>query len=211
MKIKNYIIIFAILITIIGCNKITDMLDKDNELISDTSVYPIFVLTGGEVMVWDLGKAWVEPGYVCSEIEEGENDLTVTVDNSEMNVNERGLYSISYTATNKFGYEKTVYRSVLVTEGVNDLFDISGRYTQGYAEVFMNITESEIKGFWYAENVNKGSKPIATYIADLGDKTYVITKTYYHKRITDLLTLHIKGTGYFDDTHETMGGIKFEF
>ncbi len=206
MKIHKYILI--ILLFSIGilssCSHITDFFDKDEGIVSDTSVSPIFVLDGGEVMTWNLGQAWVEPGYHCSEIEKGADDLTnnVVVDNSSLNVNERGLYSISYTAKNKFGLEKKVYRSVLVTEGVSDLFDISGTYYQGFIPNEFNkmqISPSETQGFWYVTNIYSVSDPVSAYIADLGDKTYVITNSFYRRKV-DLRVLMCNGIGEYNES-----------
>jgi len=218
MKYKNLITIFIFVVAVFlvgSCNKIIDVLDKDSEYTSDTSVYPIFVLEGSEVMTHQIGGAWTEPGYHCSEISKGGDDLTssVVVDDSELDVAVAGLYSISYTAENKFGYSKTIYRSVLVTDGVDDLYDISGSYFTGFfpyddGRNVMTVSPAETKGFWIVTNVNNLANPVSTMIADLGDKNYLIVKSFY-KRKVDLRVLMCEGSGYYTEVETGNDLLKF--
>jgi len=204
MKKSIFIIFILAAFVFTSCEKVLDKFDKDAEFVSDTSIYPIFVFEGSDVMTWEIGTPWVEPGYHCSEIEEGADDLTSTVivDASEVNVQERGLYSIKYSATNKFGYKKTVQRSILVTEPLTDLYDISGTYYLGFnpsvATTFATISPSETKGFWEVSNMQNGSKIVKGKIADLGDRTYVIVPDYYQRKLT-LEHMHYRGIAVFTE------------
>ncbi len=212
MKNKNYLIVFLISISIVfattSCNKIVEVLDKDTEFVSDTSFTPIFELNEGELMVLQMGvDTWSEPG-VKSCIA-GDEDLTssVVIDDNGIDDTKRGLYTISYSATNKYGLKETIFRSVLITEGVNDLYDISGTYNKGpfAPDKRMNITPAEVKGFWQVGDINDGSKenPKPALIADLGDKTYVIVRNYWFKKVT-LVELYAQGTAVFDESQNSI-------
>jgi len=203
MKNKKYLVVFLILTSVTfattSCNKIVDMLDKDSEYVSDTSFTPIFELNDGELIVLQLGEKWVEPGVKSCLA--GEEDITSSVEiitPEELDGNTRGLFTVTYTAINKFGLKETIFRSVLITDGVDDLYDISGEYRLGFSKNYMNISKSEVDGFWLVENIYDGSYPTTALIADLGDKTYVIVRTYFFKKVS-LIELYVQGTAMFDE------------
>lgn len=206
MRIINYLAIFMLFasfaISNMSCGYITK---EDVEPVSELSTQPIFLLEGGEIMTWEFGKVWEEPGFSCSEIEAGGTDLnhTVKVDTTGFNVNKTGLYTLSYTGINSYGSKKTAYRNVLVSTGVGELFDISGEYFSGFniqtAQYFMTVTPDKIKGFWRVTRLTTTEK-VESVIADLGDKTYIVAKSVYTRKISNLRYVAKVGTAQYKES-----------
>ncbi len=205
---KKHLIIIGLFFIYTSCNYIPQILDKDQGVVSDTSVVPILVFEGSGTMTWKIGTPWVEPGYHCSEVEAGADDLTdKVVVTGTVDVNTRGLYTIAYSVKNSFDLEKTFYRYVLVTSELSDSYDISGEYYQGFfptSDNKMRVTKAETDGFWEVSNINDLSIPVKAYIADLGNKTYIITPTFYRKKV-NLKILNCRGTSYYDDNYQQSG------
>ncbi len=204
MRTKKIITILFSFIIIAHFSSCDVLVKKKIEPVSEVSTYPIFVFNGGQTMVHTIGTAWSDPGVLVSEVNEGDNDLanTLVVDDSEMDINTRGLYTIKYTATNSFDYELTAYRFVLVSTG-GDLYDISGSYYQGFFPTDdnqMTISESDVKGFWNVGNIRDLSQTVEGYIADLGDKTYIVALALLKRKISNLQYVYLKGTAELDDT-----------
>lgn len=198
MNFKTIKIFFILIVTVIFFTSCKYIYKKEIETISEISTFPIFVLDGGELMTHDVGEPWVEPGYHCSEVEEGADDLnsSVIVDDSEMDENTRGLYTIYYTATNSYGYELTVTRNVLVSE-VGNLYNIAGTYSRNFGTVEIQIDDAETDGFWEFSDLIVYGLKIDAPMADLGDLNYIIPRTYLKRRI-DLQHVYVKGTAVYD-------------
>jgi hypothetical protein len=205
MKIENYKILLIILFAGLFLSSCKYFIDPEIEIVSELTTYPIFVLDGGELVTHQVGTPWSEPGFSCSEVEEGADDLTssVIVDDSNLNVNERGLYDIHYTATNKYGYELTVTRSVLVTETSLPLFPIDGLYYQGFPPLYtiqFDIRDlEEVDAFWIVEGLPVFGKKLDIPMADLGDKTYLLRRTFLKLKI-DLQKVYVRGEAVYDDS-----------
>jgi len=198
-----YLLLSFIIISLISSCEM--FIKKDIPPVSEISTYPIFVLEGGETVVHKIGTPWSEPGVLVSEVKEGDNDLasTLKIDDSEIDVNVRGLYTIKYTATNKYGYTKTKNRYVLVTSDVTDLYPIAGSYYQGFFPNDFNqmtVSEGDVKGFWKVGNIRNLSKPVEGYIADLGDKTYIVALAFSQRKISNLKYVYLSGTAVLDDS-----------
>jgi len=207
MKIKNLIISLISVLVLISFTACDFIAEKNVKPVSEISIFPIFVFNGGQTMVHILGTTWTDPGVLVSEIKEGDNELagTLVVDDSEMDVNTRGLYTIKYTATNSYGYSLTANRYVLVTSDVSNLYDISGTYYQGFnpnpdGSNLMTITQNEIKGFWDVSNIIDLSKPTSGYIADFGNLNYGVALALYKRKISNLRYTYLTGTAEYDNS-----------
>ncbi len=171
--------------------------------VSKTTTYPIFVFNGGQLMTWELGTPWVEPGFTCSEVVENGNDLTddVVVYDDSIDVNVPGVYTMKYTVKNSWGYEKTELRYVSVTSGLDDLTNIAGDYKIdlfGYDDM-MSVSEyEEVRGFWNVGNILDATWTVPAMIADKGDNTYIVLRSFF-KRKVDLTYVYYEGTGSFDE------------
>src|SRR5690348_12635645 len=78
--------------------------------VSDVTIYPTFQMTGSKVISIVKGSAYTEPGVTAKE---GTANLTVTTTGS-VNKDQPGLYTLTYSATNKDGFSANVTRTVVV-------------------------------------------------------------------------------------------------
>lgn len=94
--------------------------------ISKVTQYPILTLKGTRVIVQPIGAAFTDPGATALE---GTNPLTPVVTGS-VNVNVAGVYTITYTATNRDGFPASIARTVAIYDTKPDAVanDFSGSY-----------------------------------------------------------------------------------
>lgn len=86
---------------------------KKSEGLTRITYYPVITLEGDAVMFVEKGEEYVEPGFTCTM---GEDDVTdkVTV-SGEIDINECGVYSITYTSPNNSdGFGTSTSRTVIV-------------------------------------------------------------------------------------------------
>jgi len=155
-------------------------IDKDttNE-ISSLSVYPIFVVEGGQYIAIQKGSEFVDPGVKVSEVKEGDNDLSNKLEvKGSVDSNIPGLYFITYVATNTYNYKDSIKRAVLVYDGDLGLnADLTGKYKLGPAR--MEISKNSVQGYWNVTNVYMKGKEIPVVIGDIGNDSYVIIPGSY--------------------------------
>ncbi|QNK62742.1 DUF5011 domain-containing protein [Pedobacter sp. PAMC26386] len=130
---KNIAILGLVVIlglTFSSCEKEPSFNYPDGKVgISKVTVYPIVTLKGERVIVLVKGTAFVDPGVTALE---GTNSLTPVVTGS-VDVNTAGVYTITYTATNKDGFPAATSRTVAVYDTMADAAanDFSGSYVRG--------------------------------------------------------------------------------
>jgi formylglycine-generating enzyme required for sulfatase activity len=90
---------------------------------TDTTA-PVVTLSGDAAMDWEVGKAFVEPGYSASDDVDGDLSLDVVVTGS-VNVQVAGSYTLTYTATDAAGNSGTAERVVTVVAGNTSGEDIT--------------------------------------------------------------------------------------
>jgi len=174
---KKYQILFSVLFSIViltGCEWIIDNKTTDN--ISQISVYPIFKMNGDKLMIVQKGQSYTDPGVVASEVKAGDNDLNVVVKGT-VDTNTPNLYTLTYVASNKFGYKDSVMRSILVTEGDPDLNpDLTGSYKQ---KTYTMTVSKLSKGFWHCSRIFD-PRDYPGDLADIGNGNYVIVPGTYN-------------------------------
>jgi len=96
--------------------------------ISKITVYPTLALKGSSVIVVPIGTVFTDPGVTALE---GTNPLTPVVTGS-VNVNAAGVYTLTYTATNRDGFPASITRTVAVYDTKPDAVanDFSGSYAR---------------------------------------------------------------------------------
>jgi len=177
---KILVIFFSLIFVFTSCS---DIFKRNVEPVSEISIFPMMEFTEGYAIIWDLGKQWVEPGFNCSEVQMGDNDIneSVVVDNSELNVNSVGYYFISYTATNKYNYKTTFYRTVVVKDPSASNYNISGNYYKGFGDLaaYMDIKrENENSNFYYATNIHTKNDVLSSFLLNMGNKEYCIPRIW---------------------------------
>lgn len=81
---------------------------------SEITYYISIEIEGDEILFWDLNTPFVDPGYSAElKGEDFTDDVVVTTD---LDVNEAGIYTITYSATNEDGYANVLSRTVVVSD-----------------------------------------------------------------------------------------------
>ncbi len=117
--------------------------------ISDVTVYPVITMAGSPYVSIVKGTTYTEAGVTAKE---GTSTIDVTTTGS-VNINQPGLYVITYSATNKDGFPATVSRTVVVLSAhENPGVDLSGKYDYvagGYTSTVTKVAE----GVYTTDNV----------------------------------------------------------
>lgn len=113
----------------------------DNDALTDTTLthYVAFELIGDEFVEVPLGTEYVDPG-VRAELDGEDYTSQVTVEGLEdIDVNQLGLYEVTYSAVSPDGYPSSITRTVAVCDpGVTT--DISGVYTSQAGTGFGSVS-----------------------------------------------------------------------
>ena len=75
---------------------------------------PTITLEGADPYTIQAGSTYVDPGYSCADDTDGDKDLRLQLDDSELDVNSPGDYTITYTCTDLSGNVGTATREVKV-------------------------------------------------------------------------------------------------
>lgn len=140
---KKIILLITIVaaIGISSCNK-DEIHNTDTKVgISDVTIYPLFTMTGNAIISQVKGTPYTEPGIKAHE---GTTEIPVTTTGS-VNINQPGLYVLTYSATNKDGFSATTTRTVVVLAAhENAGVDLSGKYDYvagGYTSTVSKVAE----------------------------------------------------------------------
>ncbi len=126
---KTFKIIIAILAVGVfaSCEKVTT-----GDVARETQ-YPLFEVEGDDPMFLALGTPFVEPGVNATE---GSNNIAVKTTvlgayrgGTTVDANVSDCYDLTYSATNKDGFEGTASRRVYVVETGDLVTNIAGLYT----------------------------------------------------------------------------------
>ena len=103
------------------------------EDVSQITYFVTFELDGQQVMTLPQGTPYSEPGFTAKEdVDDVTNEVTIEGEVIDTVV---GLYTLSYSAINKDGYESSIVRTVIVYDPTAPDIDISGRYLSTVARV----------------------------------------------------------------------------
>lgn len=109
---------------------------------------PEITLYGGETLNLDSGANYEDPG--CSAEDETDGDLTneVTVDDSEVNTDIKGTYTVTYTVSDAAGNTATAERTVIVGDSSVD----EDSSNASLLDDFEDGGATEWGGYWYTYN-----------------------------------------------------------
>ncbi len=130
---------------------------------------PTITIEGGNVIVTIKGMNITYPQVSATDKEDGE--LTVTADKTEVDINEAGEHTITYTATDSAGNTATETLTIRVIN--------VDKYNKLAAYMNM-LEENSTGGFFFSVNENK---------YDYTDKSWQTKKMYF-----DALTMMVDGT-----------------
>lgn len=137
---KILYILMALTLVAVSCEKTTEGL-------TGITYYPVITLNGDYGVVY-LGETYDDPG--CVAVMNGEDITSQVTVNSNIDPNQVGEYSVTYTAVNEQGFSATAVRQVYV------------------------VHESSIANM-YLSVVNGGIDGGIVYISDAGDGTYEVS------------------------------------
>ena len=152
MRIK---IFFAAIVTLcFSCNKTPDFNYPEGTVgISKITNYPVFHITGNEVVSIVKGSGtFTDPGVTATE---GTATIPVVTTGS-VNTDVEGLYTLTYTATNKDGFSSTAQRTVVVIPSAEvPGVDLSGSYAPvGGPASIGNATVTKVApGVYHSTNI----------------------------------------------------------
>jgi hypothetical protein len=125
--------------------------------------FPTFTLNGTAYQSIVVGTTFTDPGATAKE---GDTPLTVTTSGT-VDATAVGVYTITYSATNKDGFPGTATRTVAVlpepeVAGV----DISGKYQNVGTFNYTAVMQKLAPGFYITDNVWGGTSAavIASYV-----------------------------------------------
>lgn len=119
---------------------------KDSADVSRLTYYPTFEIIGDDPFLIDVNDppaGYTDPGVVVTE--QGVEISFITSGADEVDVNTAGIYTVTYSATNKDGYDGSASRTVIVgCDGDDDVVlsvtgdavsDLAGPYTATLTKV----------------------------------------------------------------------------
>lgn len=163
LKFKIFLLAFSFLW--VGCE------DEETDDVSFVTSYPVFELTGGEVISIVAGGAFVDPGVVATE--DG-NEIPVTTIGS-VDTSTPGVYQLTYVATNQDGFEGSATREVVVTEEDVSGTDLSGTYLRNNDVANPLITVIKIaEGYYETSNASGDGNRIAARFLHVGGDEILI-------------------------------------
>ncbi len=115
--------------------------------------YPVITLEGDNPYLCSVGESYVEPGYSAVE---GSEDVTGNVViSSNVDANNMGIYSITYSATSADGFSASVSRDVYVYDPSYDGPNPAGTYTVQAGSYRYYYTGSEVAFSGYTVTVEE--------------------------------------------------------
>jgi len=151
------------LFTLLGCEK-----DEETKGASRTTYYVDLALKGELAMSIPVGGTYVDPGYTCTE-----NGVAVPVTvTGTVDASTPGVYSITYSAENADGYEKSFTRLVGVITPSAAVNDLSGNYKRstGAPVTWTKVAD----GVYLNDNVGGIAAPGKLYAYVFNIDAYII-------------------------------------
>lgn len=151
---KNKIILILLVVAIqfafTGCR------DLESEGVSKITYYPTITLTGDQWMTVAQGGSYTEPGVAALE---GENQISVVTGGDAVDTSTPGVYTITYTATNRDGFALTTYRYVGVISPAVAGIDITGKYKRNAGAGGISTVTKVKDNLFTADNVGGVAAP----------------------------------------------------
>lgn len=136
--------------------------------VSTITTFPTIELKGDKALTIPVGGTYVESGVVAKE---GETDITSSVvTEGTVNASTPGVYTITYTATNKDGYKISKRRHIGVISPAAAAMDISGKYKRSAgAQGIATIVKTSYAGLYINDNpggiaINPGVNEVFIYM-----------------------------------------------
>ncbi len=162
---------------------------------------PVIVLDGDDPYIVELGDTYTDPGFSATDDEDGDVSANVTVDDSEVNTEEIGEYSVEYSVTDEAGNVGTATRTVRVVMGkadylgtyqVHEICDMDGDGVLGEPGVAFEIND-------YTVTVTSGGDADELLFDNFGAYE-VIVPVFFGGDLNEILTVddyNVPGTSVY--------------
>lgn len=163
-SIFNYLAVLVLILGLSSCDK------DETDNISRITYYANITVQGESYMVIQQGTTFDDPG-ATAEADGKSLDVKVsgTVDTSTP-----GVYMLTYSATNKDGYDASKSRTVLVTSEDISNVDLSGSYQgAGFGSDVVTVTK-EAEGKYYCNKALASGNNLGVTFYHLGGNALVI-------------------------------------
>jgi hypothetical protein len=151
-----------------SCNKDTTNNTEDRVGISRVTHFATFEMQGNEFMSLVKGTAFTEPGIKAFE---AGAEIPVTTTGS-VNVNQPGIYVLTYSATNKDNFTATTKRTVVVISGHETPgVDLSGKYDYVGSSTYTSTVTKVAEGTYTTDNSWSGLTVIPIIFTSLDGLT----------------------------------------
>lgn len=155
-----------VFISIAGCKKEGD---KPSQTV--TVSRPTINLIGDPVVILNVGDTYTDQGATYYDSLYGDNGTLTT--STVVNTAEEGFYIVTYTATNRYGFEGSGTRLVAVTQA-SDSLDVSGDYARVSNGAPVVVTKVG-RGVFMTDNVSGANPAVdAAYFMFTADSTMVM-------------------------------------
>jgi hypothetical protein len=145
--------------------------EEETDDVSFVTSYPVFELTGGDVVSVISGGAFEDPGVIATE---NGTEIPVTTIGS-VDTSTPGVYQLTYVATNQDGFEGTATREVVVTEEDVSGTDLSGTYLRNNDVANPLITVIKLAdGYYETANASGDGNQIAARFLHVGGDELLI-------------------------------------
>ena len=141
-NIFNVIMLIVFILVVSSCKK--EIMTSD---ISTITYYPEFTYNGDEVIVFEVGDTFTDPGITAVEngveipVEMSVSGVFTGYSGTSVDMNTPDKYEIEYYATNSDGYKGYQYRTVWVAETQDLSTSLGGLYTSQITRVPGHTTD----------------------------------------------------------------------
>ena len=162
---KIVFFIFVLAFTLSSC-------DKESMGVSKITTYPTLELKGADVLFWEYGTPFVDPG--CKGME-GETDISDNISVvSDIDVNNIGRYHMTYKVLNSDGFAATINRLVYVYKSSDPR---NGMYKSAVTLSYKGAAYTS-RGPWASSIMVLGNGTDKLWIEDLIGGWYYIGSGY---------------------------------
>jgi hypothetical protein len=163
LRISIYLVLSAAFL--VGCQ------DDETDNVSFVTTYPVITVEGPLLIIVPLGSSYTDAGAAAHV---GSEETTVNTSGA-VNVNEPGVYPITYRANNTDGFFRTARREVVVYDPATDAIDLSGEYEEGVTGAIVTVTKTGPSTYSIDDAAGFGTDPflVATFVHTSGDELVI--------------------------------------
>jgi Domain of unknown function (DUF5011) len=161
--------------------------DLTTDNVSFITTYPIIDLKGPQLIILAKGSIYTETAIATIA---GQSSELVVANPPDMNT--PGIYTITYTATNKDKFARVAQRQVVVFDPAADAVDLSGQYLRAATGVVANVVKVSPCVYKIDDAGGLGSSFLDVLFVNTSGKTLIIP---IQKASSGITVQSVPGTG----------------